>query len=645
MIYCSRMESDMNKICKKLIWLIFIINVIFSTSTYAYQLNYSGVEVMKNGGFEEGFFSFSASEWVSQNCSFKRVKDARSGTYAAQVTTKSDDTSVIKSLVELDLDSWYEVSVYIKLLNVSELLESDSVCARFINHHYTTYTDKNGDRVTGSTDVEHMGLKFYDIDSSGWQKISYVYTPKSWYSRYGTDPQNGNGYLYLQCDVFSNHGATGHKIPGYPITYLLDDFSVKKLNPNNINISGNKEIEIPEDETLNEYYTAFETIELESESCPIFEDSNVEISACIPKEGVSFSNGVLSVSPNAVEQTVTLTATNGDINSTFEINIVEELTDSAQKYNKTELLKNLREAIYLYTGAQSGNKTAFINEINEAYSVCAKNNLKFQEGYEAKKKLEQAIFDFKRSMTPYANVYVDAAALNEGDGSVQNPFKTITDAKEYVRSISPQMTGDIIVNIASGTYLQTDTAQSFTPADSGRNGFSVIYRGNDNTVVTGGEEISTNVWSLYENGIYRTNIGKDKTIRQLYVNDKRAIRARSTGPIKNIVQTNEGYTTDDLTIAGFQRPLDVELVYVNAWENPRATIKSVVRNENTLNITLNETAWKTIGKYSDVNSKLLYYEMHMSFLMSRANGIIIVKQDIYTICPEMVRTKLMLYIL
>ncbi|MFC8943536.1 hypothetical protein ACFT1B_36215, partial [Streptomyces griseoincarnatus] len=53
---------------------------------------------------------------------------------------------------------------------------------------------------------------------------------------------------------------------------------------------------------------------------------------------------------------------------------------------------------------------------------------------------------------------------------------SITQAKTSVRAINANMTGDIVVELAGGTYTLT-APLTFAAADSGNNGFSVIWRG------------------------------------------------------------------------------------------------------------------------------------------------------------------------
>ena len=158
---------------KNCITTLFLTAMLFLQNiAFAAPLVYDD-EVMKNGGFEYGTIG-GADGWTISDCTAQILTQAHSGKFSAEVTTTDIDYSLIKNMTELELDEWYEISVYIKLINVPELPENQNVMARFMNNHYTTYTDKSGNRVTGFTDVEHLGLKFYEIKPGEWQKVSYV---------------------------------------------------------------------------------------------------------------------------------------------------------------------------------------------------------------------------------------------------------------------------------------------------------------------------------------------------------------------------------------------------------------------------------------------------------------------------------------
>lgn len=98
-------------------------------------------------------------------------------------------------------------------------------------------------------------------------------------------------------------------------------------------------------------------------------------------------------------------------------------------------------------------------------------------------------------------IYISPDGNDSNSGSSESPFKTLERAKAEVRVHNSNMSGNIIVNIASGVYYMDNTLE-FTQADSGTNGFSVIYRGitdeNGNSpIVSGGVDISDN-WELYD---------------------------------------------------------------------------------------------------------------------------------------------------
>lgn len=67
----------------------------------------------------------------------------------------------------------------------------------------------------------------------------------------------------------------------------------------------------------------------------------------------------------------------------------------------------------------------------------------------------------------YKEVYVSTQGNDLSDGSKNSPFKSIEKAKEYVKTISDNMTGDIVVHIEKGTYYLEDT-MVFKNEDSGK---------------------------------------------------------------------------------------------------------------------------------------------------------------------------------
>jgi hypothetical protein len=112
-------------------------------------------------------------------------------------------------------------------------------------------------------------------------------------------------------------------------------------------------------------------------------------------------------------------------------------------------------------------------------------------------------------------------------GTLAAPVKTIAKARDLVRSMTSAMKADITVYLRGGTYPLTSTL-TFTNADSGTGGFYVKYMAytGERPLITGGTAITG--WTLSDsaNNIYSANAGTT-AFRQLYVNGKKAIRART----------------------------------------------------------------------------------------------------------------------
>ena len=74
-----------------------------------------------------------------------------------------------------------------------------------------------------------------------------------------------------------------------------------------------------------------------------------------------------------------------------------------------------------------------------------------------------------------ADVYVDAAAAEGGDGSETAPFQTITAARDYLRAADKSaVSGGITVHVAPGEY-HTDGGLTFTAEDSGTADCPITY--------------------------------------------------------------------------------------------------------------------------------------------------------------------------
>lgn len=148
--------------------------------------------------------------------------------------------------------------------------------------------------------------------------------------------------------------------------------------------------------------------------------------------------------------------------------------------------------------------------------------------------------------------YVDAASGNdENIGTLSKPFKTVEAARDAVRENNKDMTGNIYVFIKGGEYYQKKTLK-MTQADSGTNGFNIIYTsyGDGQATLTGGQSKVLD-WQIYDENknIYRAQVGSANT-RNMFVDGVRAVRARSAGKL-------EGYK--------FDKNQEYQLITTSMW--------------------------------------------------------------------------------
>lgn len=265
-------------------------------------------------------------------------------------------------------------------------------------------------------------------------------------------------------------------------------------------------------------------------------------------------------------------------------------------------------------------------------------------------------------------VYVDANSGNDSnDGSEKSPFKSIERAKEYVRTLNDNMTGNIEVILNDGIYRPQltsrkealydpvpveeadlgenqkytyerkiretrDVIQSklqFTHEDSGSNGYSIVYKAaeNANPVISGSVPVSG--WELYDaqNNIYRAKANGIHT-RNLIVNGNRALRAASSNEYNvddfyslftNCVVDEIGLIVDEDYFLDWDNLKDTELVFLDPrWWGPRIKIDEAYKTEDgRTRIVMQQPAWFFVrhkGSLSTVNYGPHYMENNLKLL-------------------------------
>lgn len=164
------------------------------------------------------------------------------------------------------------------------------------------------------------------------------------------------------------------------------------------------------------------------------------------------------------------------------------------------------------------------------------------------------------------------------EGSATTPFATLERARLAVRQhlAAHEIRGDIVVTLHQGTYELTSPVR-FDAADSGKNGFFAVYRAapGEEVMLSGGRIVAG--WTQEGDGVFRAEVGRNVDFRQLWINDRRAVRARTPNlgrmaRFKSEKQA-DGFDVPHEQFSGLAlRPNEVEFSVPVAWMHKRLRI-------------------------------------------------------------------------
>jgi hypothetical protein len=196
---------------------------------------------------------------------------------------------------------------------------------------------------------------------------------------------------------------------------------------------------------------------------------------------------------------------------------------------------------------------------------------------------------------PAREFYVSPAGDDANPGTKAKPFLTLAHARDVVRTENKKMSGDIVVNLRGGNYPVTAPVE-FSAADSGRNGFNVIYRAykKETPVISGGVLVTN--WTLDHGRIYSAKLNWDGKLRGLFVNGQRAAMTQKEfqgrGAWGEFVvngsepwaetpgKTLDGIQFDPAEVPSLTNPSDVELLQHRTWNFIVLGIRDAVLENN-----------------------------------------------------------------
>jgi hypothetical protein len=132
--------------------------------------------------------------------------------------------------------------------------------------------------------------------------------------------------------------------------------------------------------------------------------------------------------------------------------------------------------------------------------------------------------------------YVAPSGSDTNDGSVTAPFQTITKARDVVRTINTNMTGDIYVYLRGGDHRITSPI-TFEVKDSGTSNHRIFYQAypGETPVINGAQKVTG--WTASSGGVYKATLERKTKLRNLYVNDTRANMTSKTVSCKGSTGT------------------------------------------------------------------------------------------------------------
>ena len=199
-------------------------------------------------------------------------------------------------------------------------------------------------------------------------------------------------------------------------------------------------------------------------------------------------------------------------------------------------------------------------------------------------------------------IYVSPSGNDSSSGTISQPVKTLNRARNIVRANNQNMVDDITVFLRGGLY-QLSSQFTLTPDDSGTNGHKVIYKNypNEKPIISGGKTVGN--WTA-EGALWKSYIGPNLVIRQLYVNGEREIRARSEQPLPIFQKTTDGYLLNTPDISTWGNISDIEFVSTVLWKQYRCGVQSVTAGK----IIMQQPCWNNAQKESPTMDTPQYIE-------------------------------------
>jgi hypothetical protein len=171
----------------------------------------------------------------------------------------------------------------------------------------------------------------------------------------------------------------------------------------------------------------------------------------------------------------------------------------------------------------------------------------------------------------------------------------IASAKLRVEQLNTNQAADIGVELSGGSYHVSGGLQ-LGPADSGRNGYHVVWQAASGQVplISGADKITG--FTQYDSGlnIWRAPLSAADAAaggQQLFVNGQRAQLARSSGSPSGTTVISTGFKTTNASYASFTNQNRIEVVQDNDWKHMSCPVQSITAVSGGADINVLPSCW------------------------------------------------------